>query len=361
MPFLYVPRCMVEPEVAKTELLDMRARVALNYTWIIVFSKPLTFFFLVWVAYKYGHIKLGKKDEEPEYSGITYFAMLFAAGVAVGIFYFGVSEPLGHSQSMSYNSKVSYSAGNWFVENGYMTQDEMDQFAMTQTIFHWGLAAWSVYLVVALGTALASFRFRLPLTFRSCFYPLLGDYTWGWIGDVIDGFSIVVTVSGVCTSLGLGAMQIAAGLQRIGWVDKGLSGDEMTDVQTAIIWIVTVIATISVMTGLDVGIKYLSMFAFCLGMILTFVIMIMDRTNYLLNLMVQTIGHFFQFGIWLLPFHADAFGQLREGEGRTTDVRTDEWGEGTDAGAAAWWFDAWTIFYVSSKWHHGYISFFEQH
>jgi choline-glycine betaine transporter len=175
----------------------------------------------------------------------------------------------------------------------------------------------------------------------------LGDYTWGWIGDLIDGFSIVVTVSGVCTSLGLGAIQISAGLQRLGWVDPDLDADGKTDVQTAIIWVVTCIATISVMTGLDVGIKYLSMFAFCLGMLLTFIIFIMDRTNFLLNLMVQTTGYFFQFGIWLLPFHADAFGQLRGGEGRTVDTREDELGAGGDAAAAAWWFDGWTIFYVS--------------
>lgn len=157
------------------------------------------------------------------------------------------------------------------------------------------------------------------------------------MGDLIDGFSIVVTVAGVCTSLGLGAIQISTGLQRIGWVDDDLTADEKVDVQTATIWIITLIATVSVMTGLDVGIKYLSITAFSLGMVLTFAIFIMDRSNYLLNLMVQTFGYYFQSSIWLLPFHSDAFGQLREGEGRAID----------GAAAATWWFDAWTIFYVS--------------
>jgi choline-glycine betaine transporter len=195
----------------------------------------------------------------------------------------------------------------------------------------------SVYLTVAISVGLASFRFKLPLTFRSGFYPILGEYTWGWIGDVIDGFSIVVTVAGVCTSLGLGAIQICTGLQRIGWVDDDLTDQERIDVQTATIWIITLIATISVMSGLDLGIKYLSLFAFSLGMILTFVIFVMDRSNYLLNLMTQTFGYYFQTGIWQLPFHTDAFGQLREGEGRAVDGHA----------AAVWWFDAWTIFYVS--------------
>jgi choline-glycine betaine transporter len=199
------------------------------------------------------------------------------------------------------------------------------------------LCTGAVYLTVAVSISLASFRFKLPLTFRSGFYPILGEYTWGWIGDVIDGFSIVVTVAGVCTSLGLGAIQISTGLQRIGWVDDDLTADEKVDVQTATIWIITLIATISVMTGLDVGIKYLSIFAFSLGMILTFVIFIMDKSSYILNLMVQTFGYYFQTSIWQLPFHTDTFGQLRAGEGRAVD-----------GGAAAdWWFDAWTIFYVS--------------
>jgi choline-glycine betaine transporter len=195
----------------------------------------------------------------------------------------------------------------------------------------------SVYLTVAVSISLASFRFKLPMTFRSGFYPVLGEYTWGWMGDLIDGFSIVVTVAGVCTSLGLGAIQISTGLQRIGWVADDLTDDEKIDVQTATIWIITLIATLSVMTGLDVGIKYLSIFAFSLGMILTFVIFMMDRSSYILNLMVQTFGYYFQTSIWQLPFHSDAFGQLRTGEGRAVD----------EGAAAAWWFDAWTIFYVS--------------
>jgi choline-glycine betaine transporter len=193
----------------------------------------------------------------------------------------------------------------------------------------------AVYLTVAVSISLASFRFKLPMTFRSGFYPILGEYTWGWMGDLIDGFSIVVTVAGVCTSLGLGAIQISTGLQRIGWVDAVLT--DLFDIQTATIWIITLIATISVMTGVDVGIKYLSILAFSSGMTLTFVVFMMDDSSYILNLMVQTFGYYFQTSIWQLQFHTDAFGQLREGEGRAVD----------GAAAATWWFDAWTIFYVS--------------
>jgi choline-glycine betaine transporter len=96
---------------------------------IVIVSKPISFFFLIFITYKYGHIKFGKKHEVPEYSGITYFSMLFAAGVAVGIFYYGVSEPLWHQTS------------HWYANAGYRSQDEIDQFAMNQTIYHWGLHA----------------------------------------------------------------------------------------------------------------------------------------------------------------------------------------------------------------------------
>jgi choline-glycine betaine transporter len=99
------------------------------------------------------------------------------------LFFYGVSEPLWHQSS------------HWFASHGYHVQDEIDMFALNLTVFHWGITGWSQYLVVAICSGLASFRFKLPMTLRSCFYPLLGEHTWGWIGDVIDGFSIVATVS----------------------------------------------------------------------------------------------------------------------------------------------------------------------
>jgi len=109
--------------------------------------------------------------------------MLFSAGVAVGLFFYGVAEPLWHRQS------------NWYAEAGYHSQDEIDQFALMITMYHWGFAGWSPYIVVAVAAGLAAYRFDLPMTVRSTLYHVLGDHTWGWIGDVIDGFSIVMTVS----------------------------------------------------------------------------------------------------------------------------------------------------------------------
>lgn len=124
---------------------------------------------------------------------------------------------------------------------------------------------------------LAGHRFGLPMTFRSCFYPILGEYTWGWMGDVVDGFTIVTTVAGVCTSLGLGAINIVAGFQFLGWVDDDISQDRLTLIQNLTIWGITAMATISVLSGLHQGVQLLSKVAFGIGMLLFFLIFTMVR------------------------------------------------------------------------------------
>lgn len=191
------------------------------------------------------------------------------------------------------------------------------------------------YLIVACAMGLAGHRFNLPMTFRSCFYPILLDYTWGWIGDVIDGITIVVTVAGVCTSLGLGALQIVAGFQYLGWVDEDISTDKATTIANLTIWGITCISTASVMSGLNLGIKILSSLAFLLGMVLLMVVFIMDDTKYQLNLIVQTTGVYLQKAFIEFNFWTDAFAQLLPGSGRAVDGNA----------GAEWWMGAWLIFY----------------
>mmetsp|Transcript_26375 Transcript_26375/g.37012 ORF Transcript_26375/g.37012 Transcript_26375/m.37012 type:complete len:800 (-) Transcript_26375:209-2608(-) len=317
--------CMVSPDEAKAKLGDWKTEVSLNFTWFYILANPVLTFFVVFVAFKYGDVKLGKKDSKPEFSDMTYFAMLFSAGVAVGLFFYGVSEPLWHQNS------------HWFANPGYRSQDEVDQFAMLITIYHWGFAGWSLYLVCAICAGIAAYRFDLPMTIRSTLYVIFGEYTWGWIGDVVDGFSIITIVSGVCTSLGLGAMQVVTGAQRLGWTDDDLDEDELTQKQVIVIWCVTAVATTSVVSGLNIGIKYISQIGFGLGMVLLFACFAMENTKYLLNLMVQTTGQYLQWAPFQLAFWTDAFGQLKSGEGRAVD----------GGAAASWWMDAWTVFYMA--------------
>lgn len=315
--------CMVDPDGSYTTLTGWRSQVTLHFTWLFIGTRCVFFFFLLYIAFKYGHIKLGPKNEPPEFDTASYFAMIFAAGVAVGLFVFGVAEPLSHR------------ASHYYANAQYRSQDEIDMFALNMTVTNWGTGAWSVYLMVAVGMGLAGFRFNLPMTFRSCFYPMLGDYCWGWVGDVIDGISIVVTVAGVCTSLGLGAIQIVAGFQFLGWVASDASDDEKTNIQIVTIWAVTLIATASVVSGLNAGVKFLSQLAFGLGMALTFVIFAMDNSKYILNLLVQECGYFLQNSIFFLNFYTGAFGQLRDGEGRATDGLAEH----------PSWMDWWPVFY----------------
>ncbi|KAG7351478.1 choline/carnitine/betaine transporter [Nitzschia inconspicua] len=295
--------CMVAPDKSYEILIEGRTRLSAMFTFFYVGTNPAFMFFLIYIAFRFGNIRLGPQDSTPEFSDFAYFAMLFSAGIGVGLFFFGVSEPLWHQSA------------HWFAEAGYHSQDEIDMFALNLTVFHWGFTGWSQYLVVAICAGLASFRFKLPMTLRSCFYPILGEHTWGWMGDVIDGFSIVATVSGVCTSLGLGAFQLAAGLERVGAIDDATS----TRVHVVSIWVITLIATGSVVSGLDVGIKFLSQLGFGLGMVLLWLCLVFNKTNYLLNLMVQETGYYLQWSILQLNFHTDGFGQLQTGEGRAVD------------------------------------------
>lgn len=316
--------CVVDPDEAQGTLGTWFSSVIDQFTWFYIVANPVLTFFIVWVAYRYGHIKLGKEEDEPEFSNATYFAMIFSAGIGVGLFFYGVSEPLWHSEPDNYYSNA-----------GYRSQDEISQWSLVITLYHWGFAGWSPYLTVAIASALASYKFGLPLTIRSTFYPILGDYCWGWMGDVIDGYSIVMTVAGVCTSLGLGAIQIVAGLQDLQWVDP--EREDLVPVFVILIWIITLFATISVVSGLKNGIKILANIGFWLGNFIMFFCFAMEKTGYLLNLFVQTTGTYLQYNIFKLPFWTDAFGELEPGEGRAIDGNA----------SAQWFIGAWTVFYMA--------------
>ena len=204
------------------------------------------------------------------------------------------------------------------------TDNQQAQDAMNLTFFHWGIHGWIVYVVVGLLLAFVCYRQGLPMTIRSCFYPLIGDKVYGWMGDVIDIVSVVGTMFGVCTSLGLGAMQLNTGINRIN-KDIALS----TTNQIIIIWCVTACATVSVITGLKLGIRRLSELCFSLGMLLMLVVFFYDDTWFLLNLYVQSTGYYFQ---WIIQmgFHTDAFAQM---------------GNSQDKKEVTQWMNDWTIFY----------------
>lgn len=213
-----------------------------------------------------GGIRLGGPDATPDYSLSGWFSMLFAAGMGIGLMFYGVSEPMSHFDA---------SLGGVVIEDGVRTDwaplqgAEGDAMAarrlgMAATIFHWGLHPWSIYAVVALALALFSFNKGLPLTMRSVFYPILGERIWGWPGHVIDILAVFATIFGLATSLGFGAEQATAGLNFLFGIPA------TTTTKIVLILIITAIATFSVVAGVDKGVKRLSE----INMVLAFALMI---------------------------------------------------------------------------------------
>ncbi|MEQ8814395.1 MAG: BCCT family transporter [Thalassobaculum sp.] len=198
-----------------------------------------------------GKVRLGGRDATPDYSYSGWFAMLFAAGMGIGLMFFGVSEPISH-----FSSSVAEGAGSpdsWAPLAGAAGDPaEARRLGMAATIFHWGLHPWAIYAVVALALGLFSYNKGLPLSFRSIFYPVFGDRVWGWTGHVIDILAVFATLFGLATSLGFGAEQANAGLNHLFGVPVGNTS------KVLLITGITAIALVSVVAGLDAGVKRLS-------------------------------------------------------------------------------------------------------
>jgi len=215
-----------------------------------------------------GKVRLGGTAATPEYSYAGWFAMLFAAGMGIGLMFFGVSEPISHfSSSMAENAGTPESWAPLAGAPG--DKDAALSLGMAATIFHWGLHPWAIYAMVALSLALFAFNKGLPLSIRSIFYPIFGEKVWGWTGHIIDTIAVFATLFGLATSLGFGAEQANAGLEHV----FGIPVSDTSKV--VLISAITGVALISVMAGLDGGVKRLSEINMVLaGLLLLFVIVL---------------------------------------------------------------------------------------
>ena len=242
---------------------------------------------LIVVAFSdWGRIKLGPDDSEPEYAFAPWFAMLFSAGMGIGLMFFGVAEPLTH----------------------YITPPEADpetleaaRQAIVLTFFHWGVHAWAIYVVVGLSLAYFTYRHGLPLTIRSALYPLIGDRIYGPIGHIVDTIAVLGTLFGVATSLGFGVTQINAGLHTL--FDIPIA----PEVQLVLIAIITAMATLSVIAGLDAGIRRLSEWNLYLAIALILFVLLAGPTLFLISAFVQNIGDYLD-QLATLTFNVDAYG-----------------------------------------------------
>lgn len=229
----------------------LRPYLTSTFDWFFMWSANIfVVFCLLLIVSPYGSIVLGGSEAKPDYSYTGWFAMLFAAGMGIGLMFFGVLEPVYHmaiSQPLGTPSPIA--ADGSIIAANVAAAKEM---GLAATIFHWGLHPWAIYAVVALSLALFSFNKGLPLTVRSAFYPIFGERVWGWPGHIIDTIAVFATLFGLATSLGFGAQQANAGLSFV----FGLPNN--TTVQVILITLITSMALVSVVRGLDGGVKRLS-------------------------------------------------------------------------------------------------------
>lgn len=244
--------------------------------------------FALWMGLsRFGDIKLGQDDDKPEFGLMSWFSMLFAAGMGIGLVFWGAAEPL-----------------TYFLEpkpGVHGSRPELAAAALSQTFLHWGFHAWAVYAVVGLSLAYAIHRKGRPVSIRWALEPLLGDKVKGRLGDAIDVTVIVGTLFGVATSLGLGVKQIAAGLRHLGVVDT-----VSNTLLVVLMVVITLIAIASVVSGVGKGIKWLSNINLGAAAVFLIAVLLLGPTMYLLRVFVQSLGGYFQ-NIVGLTFDASAF------------------------------------------------------
>lgn len=238
---------------------------------------------------KFGRIRIGGKDARPEFSTPAWYAMLLSAGMGIGLMFWSVGEPMFH-----------YGAPSPMFGEIEAMSPEAAQAAMGVTYFHWGLHPWAIYAIVGLGLAFFAYNRGLPLTIRSIFYPLLGDRIYGFWGNLIDVISVLATLIGLATSLGLGVQQINAGLFFLFDVPISTVG------QVILIAIITGIATLSVMAGLDSGVKLLSQLNMGLAAVFMLFLLVAGPTVYILSGFTQNLGFYFtilpELSLWTETF-----------------------------------------------------------
>lgn len=273
---------LIFKESAETYFDQIQETVADYGGWFFILCVNVFLIFVLYLAFsKFGHIRLGGKDAEPEFKTLSWFAMLFSAGMGIGLLFWSIAEPINHFSSPPMAEGQSMEAAKE---------------AMNFTFLHWGLHAWGIYALVGLALAYFTYSRGLPLTIRSVFYPFLGDRIYGIIGDIIDIFAVLSTLFGLATSLGFGVQQVAAGLSHV----FEISGDITT--QVLLIAGITGVATLSVVLGVDKGVRVLSEWNMRIAVVLLVLVVILGSTLFIFESYLQNIGNYasslFEISLW---------------------------------------------------------------
>jgi len=288
-------------EATRTTFRTVQDFIVGTFGWFYILAASVLLLITLWLLFsRHGRVRLGGPDATPDFSYLAWFSMLLSAGMGIGIVFFGVAEPMLHYLQ---------------PPEGEARTPQALQDAMRYTYFHWGLHPWAIYTMFALPLAYFHFRHDLPLAPRSLLYPLIGDRIFGPVGHTVDILCVVGTLFGVATSLGLGAIQVNAGLGQLFDINQGLGP------QLALVGLITVAATISVVSGLDRGIRLLSQFNVALAALIFAFVLAAGPTVYLVELFIESFGQYLQ--------------RLPETSFRTAPGGEDDWHE------------QWTLFYWS--------------
>lgn len=261
------------PQLTGAALSRLQDWIFINLNWAYVWSVTLFVFFLLALAFsKFGSITLGDNDAAPEYSFFSWISMLFAAGMGIGLMYFSVSEPISHFSDPTF---------------GQLDQVGRAKSAQLYTFFHWGIHAWAIYGVVGLSLAYFTYRYKLPLSLRSCFYPILKERINGPAGDAIDTFALCSTFFGITTTLGFGVVQLNAGLVEIGLMNHtGFSS------QIVIVLVIMAISIFSATTGVSKGVKFLSQLNIVSAVALMLFVLALGPTVFLMGSLSEGTGEY---------------------------------------------------------------------
>lgn len=286
LTIIFMAVTVIAPETAAALFTAVQGWVTETAGWFYVLAVAGFLIFVVLLGVSdFGKIKLGPDHSEPDYSYASWFAMLFSAGMGIGLMFFGVAEPVMHYVNPPVGEGETVAAARE---------------AMRITFFHWGVHAWAIYAVVALSLAYFSFRHGLPLTIRSALYPLIGQRIHGPIGHAVDTFAVLGTIFGVATSLGFGVIQVNSGLHYLFDVPTTVG------VQVGLIAVITAFATLSVGLGLDTGIRRISELNILLALILLVFVLVAGPTVFLLQTLVQNTGNYLS-GLFAATFNLYAY------------------------------------------------------
>jgi len=293
---------VIAPEMMATFFEGLQSWIETNLGWYYVLSMNVFMLFVFWlIVSPFGAIRLGPDDSRPEFSNYAWFSMLFGAGMGIGLLFWSVAEPMYHIQNSP------------FLPQGAAESMQGAPYAMQTLWLHWGLHAWAVYVIVGMALAYYAYRKGLPLTIRAALYPLLGDRVYGPIGHVIDLLAVFGTSFGVATTLGLGAGQINSGLFYIFGIEESLT------VKLWLIMGISAIATLSTVSGVGRGIKWLSTTNLTLSIVLIGLFLILGPTVFVLGFFLTNMGGYLAHFI--------------------------PWGLKVGSGEQASWQGAWTLFY----------------